>query len=649
MSKVEPRETGDRMLMRDSSDALVSDALVSEARATDPRATDTIGIVPFRHTGPGQRRRWLSEPVAGEEGQVPNRYEVRESEKGRYLRCKEAPGINVTLDRAYSFTEAEARKLGERVILLDGAGQFGPLLDNAKRLYNLDHHESCLRAFTLATCEQALVLVLKGLELEKGDWRVLANEPDLDTIFALWILLNHRRIKELRPEARDLIAPLVRLEGSIDANGFEVAELCSGLPRALFERTKTTLDQLHARELELKKSGAWNDADFAGYASEMLFEIDKIVYRPSDFGDFASVEEEYAHVEIGHDRVAVVCRDSSGIYDVEKRLKKTWGERLGIIALEKGEGHYTLRRTASLSAIDLGVAYEKLNVIDPVVDGRPPEKKWGGSDEIGGSPRPGGTGLLPSEVAKILRLSYRPPNAIKQAKNVLTLLLSTLGLISGAVLVLLGWRLYHGFHEHEPQLGFNGPLELGVAAMILGVGAVVLTRTFAGHRVWLFGWRRPAGRDWLLLVPLVLAAGAVGAAWVPAGWSFTPAGVAAAAGATVLAVVALELCFRGVAHGLLILDSPVQGVRGRWFFSRSTLISALLYTLLTVPATWFWLESTPWVVGGSASLPALALGALHAGLALGMIRERSLSLVPGILAQLAASALQAALALWFAG
>lgn len=630
MSKAEPRETGDRMLVHDSHDAL---------------ATDTVGIVPFRPTAADQRRRWLSEAREGE-AQIPNRYEVREAETGRYLRCKEAPAVGVSLDRAYSLSEADARKLGERVILVDGAGQFGPLLDNAKRLYNLDHHEACLRAFTLATCEQALILVLKGLELDKGDWKVLANEPDLDTVFALWILLNHRRIKELRPEARDVLVPLVRLEGAIDANGFEVAELCSGLPKALFDRTKATLDQLHARELDLKKSGAWNEGDLADYVCEMLYAIDKIIYRPSDFGDFTSVEEEYGHVEIGHDRVAVVCRDGSGIYDVEKRLKKNWGERLGIIALEKGEGHYTLRRTASLTAIDLGVAYDKLNVIDPRVDGRPPEKKWGGSDEIGGSPRPGGTGLSPIEVAKILRLAFRPPAPIKQAKNVLTLLLSTLGLVSAGLLGLLGWRLYRGLREWEPRAAFDGPLELGLAALILAVGAMVLTRTFAGHRTWLFGWRRPAGRDWLLLVPLVLAAGAGGAAWVPAGFSLAPTSLLPAAAATVLAALALELCFRGFAHGLLILDAPIQTVRGRWFLSRSALLSALLYTLLTVPVAWFWLAGAPWLLTTPERLGALVVGALVAGLALGMIRERSLSIVPGIVAQLGAAAVQVAIGLW---
>ena len=38
-------------------------------------------------------------------------------------------------------------------------------LDNSSKLYNLDHHEGCERAFTLATCEQALLMVYSGVEL----------------------------------------------------------------------------------------------------------------------------------------------------------------------------------------------------------------------------------------------------------------------------------------------------------------------------------------------------------------------------------------------------------------------------------------------------------------------------------------------------
>ena len=151
---------------------------------------------------------------------LPQRYKLRGGGgEPTHVVCDEAPRVKVQVRRDYAFSLSEAKELGERVILLDGAGTFGPLLDNKRRLYNLDHHQECERTFTLATCEQALLMVTSGLDLGEGDWRVFANEPDLDTLLALWCLLNHVRLKDLRAEARDILYPLIRLEGAIDANG----------------------------------------------------------------------------------------------------------------------------------------------------------------------------------------------------------------------------------------------------------------------------------------------------------------------------------------------------------------------------------------------------------------------------------------------
>ena len=73
--------------------------------------------------------------------------------------------------------------------------------------------------------------------------------------------------------------------------------------------------------------------------------------------------------------------------------------------------------------IDLEEAYAKLNLLDPRVDGRPPSKKWGGSDDIGGSPRPEGTALTAREIAKILKLTYRRVRPVEHLQRLRWLLL----------------------------------------------------------------------------------------------------------------------------------------------------------------------------------------------------------------------------------
>lgn len=582
----------------------------------------------------------LVAPPAG--GALPERYGLREQEEARFLYCKETPNLSVGIDRSYSVSEADARKLGSHVILLDGAGRFQPLLDDNQHLYNLDHHKGCLRAFTLATCEQALVLVLKGLELESGDWKLWANEPDLDTVFSIWVLLNHRRLRTLRPEAFDVIVPLLRLEGAIDANGYEVAEYC-GLPRRVYEHTKVLLDSLFQREQEVKNAGEWQSQDLLAYTVDMLERIDHLVYERADFEDFVSVEKEYGHVEIGGGKVAVVCRDEGGIYDVEKRLKKVWGDRLGVVALEKAGGHYTLRRTASLSGIDLEQAYEKLNLLDPAVDGRPAEKRWGGSDDIGGSPRPSGSKLSPNQLGRILRLAYSTPGAWAELKHIAMTTLVTAVLLLAPGLVLYLWNRFDG--AAEIPMGLAG--RCAVTALLMLAGTVLLSREFSNRRLWLFGWRHFAGRDWLVLVPPLLLSVLAGGAWWPYRLQIGAEGGAVGAGgngvvASIFGVLLLfalvqELAFRGLAHGMLLLDARVQRVGGGWFVSGPVWFAALLFAIATLGLSFFdFAGAAPSVAAvfdleslGSAVVAALA--ALLTGLLAGLIRERSLSLWPALM------------------
>ncbi len=593
-------------------------SIVSTSKKGSPRG----GLVPFDSSHIGV----LAGLEKGPED-IPDRYDIREKDTGPALVCREAPGIAVHLNRSFSFSEAEARKLPARSILLDGAGAFAPLVDDNAHLFNLDHHQGCSRAFTLATCEQALILVCKGLELDVGDWTVYANEPDLDTVFAIWILLNHRRLRNLSPETRDRIIPLIRLEGAIDANGLEIAELC-GLPQAALAVEMERLDALHAIELESKATGTWGTKDLAGYTREMLLEIDKLVFRGSDFQDYSSIDKEYGHVEIGQGKVAVVCRDDGGIYDVEKRLKKVWGDRLGIVALQKDRNHYTLRRVAALSGIELESAYNKLNLLDPAVDGRPASKRWGGSDDIGGSPRPTGTGLSAREIAKILKLTYKKVRPVQHLQRLAT---SALWIL---VLALVGGVSVVGLRNLEMSAATPQGLamEMGAAALVVSLAAWLLTRQVSRGWMWLYGWRRPAGIDWWFLVPLVLIGAVAGGAWIPAELPADRGALGVTVIASLLIALAVELGFRGLVHGLLILDHPVQTAGGRWFISRPNFYAAAFFAAATCGLSLLWISPHGFEVPEAWHWPLMIGGSLLTGLSLGGIRERALSVWPCVLA-----------------
>ena len=427
--------------------------------------------------------------------------------------------------------------------------------------------------------------------------------------------------------------PLLRLEGAIDANGFELAEY-AGLPGEIFAGAKEELDRLHRRELELKRTGRWGTTDLAAYTQEMLGEIDRLVYKESDFSDFTRIEEEFGHVEIGPDRVAVVCRDSSGIYEVEKRLKGRWGSRLGIIALQTAPKTYTLRRTASFAGIDLERAFQQLNLEDPAVDGRPPEKGWGGSDEIGGSPRPDGTALEPEGVGRALEKAYRPRTPWSRLAAVGRSAASALG---PALAALGGGALFHVLvgSTNDPEQSL---LRMAVAATCALFAAAILSLRASRGRLWLYGSRRPAGRDWLpLLVPAIAGGSALTFFGVEAKGSLgisDPRSLLLPAVVLLLVSAAYEVWFRGLVHGRLLGRFPAQRVASRWFLSVPALVSALLYGAAAALLAWGGLlhqvfqplPMPPFVAAGSL--------AFLTGLVLAMVRERSLSLWPGFLAQI---------------
>lgn len=428
-------------------------------------------------------------PVETSQSMVEGRYEIRQGDQGSFLYCREAPGIKVTVDKSHSYSEPDARKLGKRVILLDGAGQFGPVVDANNQLYNLDHHEGCVRAVTLATCEQALVLVAKGLELDKGDWTIYANQPDLDTVLALWVLLNHRRLRTLTPGARDTLLPLLRLEGSIDANGHTLTPFC-GLPEAVLRSAGASVDHLMGRLNTLSQPVRGKERELLDLTLRMLCEVDALVFTDEELGEVPTLQEMFGHVALAGDRVAVACRDPHGIYAVEGSLRHIWGDRLGIIVLQDGKS-FTLRRSAAFSGIDLHLAYDRLNLIDRAVDGAPSNDRWGGSEDIGGSPRVKGSRLQPGEVLEALAQAYRTRRWPRLTDTAGAAFWSAVALAVGGV-AALGAAL-----ALEDELSAAQSAPLVFAAFCAALAMTGWAGALATRRPWIFGLRRPRGLDWL--------------------------------------------------------------------------------------------------------------------------------------------------------
>ncbi len=318
------------------------------------------------------------------------RYQLLEQEGQRFIICATSPNIVLRVERALIVMEKERKKHPEQTIFLDGVYDGPPFYDNKARQYSLDHHNGCVRAFTLATCEQSVVMLLQGLPLAEGEWKVYINDPDLDALLASWSLMNH--VELLQDDGKLLRAcmPLIRVEGVIDAHGKDMA-LLAAITEVAYAEEVRRIDRLLEAERALKSAGRWQSIDFVQYTLELLEAIDELLF-PAGFLDELLEIEELGRIPLRNQKVAVLCRSGQGIYAVETALKTRLDKQLGLIVLDLGEGRFTLRQVDPFLDQDLTPLYKALNRKDERAD-KEGDNRWGGSSDIGGSPRKTGSAL----------------------------------------------------------------------------------------------------------------------------------------------------------------------------------------------------------------------------------------------------------------
>ncbi len=557
----------------------------------------------------------------------PDRYAIKGESTNRVLTCLEAPNLQVTIKAGLTFSASAARKAPPGTIYLDGVAQIEPFLDHEKKVYNLDHHEGCVRTFTLSTCEQALIMCVKGLDLRDREWKIYANEPDLDTILAIWIILNHQRINNQNAIHRRSLFALVRVEGIIDALGLEMRELC-GFPAELLQKLVRIIDRLRADELELKKAGEWTKADYLEYTIGILRKLDQFLIKVGELDDFKGIEE-LTRIELTNNRIAVVVAADLGIYELEPHLNKLYGNRLGWVALRKGDNAYTLRQMDLFMPVTLEDVYQRLNFMDPTVKGRMGINRWGGSGDIGGSPRDSGTRLSPEQIVAACRDVIEKRSDIRHIKRFLTSAALALLIVIASIATGQNWQSLNGWAWNtvspclqNKMFGYHVALAIFSAIMLAGV---------AWRRPWQFGIILPTGKDWWLILPFAILCGLTGDMLVPDKALFATDPPFAWAMALVLIPFSLELLFRGLVHGMMARLATIQDSESKWFFSGPTIGSSLLYAIVT-GLHMIMISNIPLVQGlTNGILVKYTVVAMIFGIGAGMIRERSHSILPAFL------------------
>jgi len=577
----------------------------------------------------GRRTEGVVRPVPA------RRYRVREVGGVRVLSCTEAPTVAVRLERGRSVSESAARKAESGTIFLDGAAQGPPFLDPQRSVYNLDHHEGCVRPFTLSTCEQAMVLVRRIADLRRRDWTVWANDADLDTVLAIWVLLNHHRLNGEDSRPRETVMPLLRVETTIDVHGFGNLEL-AGLPPDALAATCSWMSALQERERAMRADRRWERMDPFAYVVDRLYAIDSHVYPPGAFDDLEEIEE-LVRVPIGAHSVAVACRSRVGIYETETQLRRLYAERLGLVILERGPGAYSLRQVDPELPADLDALYARLNLLDPAAGGERSENRWGGSADIGGSPRRSGSALSTEQIGAICRGTYRQPSRAER--------LAALARTSGLSATLVGGAaLATWLGAPELPVLPGGPASLFTALLaVLAAACLLRGRSAPG----LAGLRWPSGLAALALAPLALVGAGLGGVWMPRleldGLAPPLAGALGLSAAVVLAA-SVELLFRGLVYGRLAWTLLARRGGGSGGGLAAALLSGALY------APWIalpWLAAPPPLVPlppGFAPWAPLS-GAFLFGCVAGLARRSSHSVLLPVLLHVMGTLAVGALAL----
>jgi hypothetical protein len=555
---------------------------------------------------------------------LPQRYVIKNSSDTRILTCLDAPDIAVQVEAGLTVSASAALKSPAGTMYLDGVAQSEPFMDHEKQIYNFDHHEGCLRPFTLSTCEQVLLMILKGLDLRSREWSVFANEPDLDTIIAIWLLLNHQRIQQKDSGRRQFLYALVRHEGTIDSHGLEMTEF-SGLPTELLKKTKKVIDYLRAEEIDLKKKAIWEEKDSLELTAMILHKIDRIIYRSNDFADFKEISE-LARVDLGTGQIVVIVEADQGIYELEPYLQKVYGEKLGLAALKTGEGKYTLRRLNPFMPGDLDIVYPMLNYMDPAVGYRTNSHQWGGSGDIGGSPRGIATKLSDDEIAQACRDAFQHPSKPEYLIHFFYSLVTVCAIIGIAAMS----KFYLSSSPWFSNLAAAGLISKTYFSFFVAI--VLFTATgillISGTQLSRFGIGIPRGKVWWVFLPVIILTAMAKGVYFP-DYVFRFLNLNESVIYVFITIpLATELLFRGLAHGILVKGTTVQSYNSRWFFSYPAIISAILYAAFITGLLFL-----PEIFKGTfqaQSIAETAFAAFAFGLVNGVVRERSHSIFPAI-------------------
>jgi hypothetical protein len=275
-------------------------------------------------------------------------------------------------------------------IALDGYASGEPFLEITARgpYRNFNHHESVDRSCTSATCEQVRRAVILGLfDLYHGDHgpraTVWVNDCDQDVCLATWILFHPHRAGE------PWVRTLAYVEDLLDmsAGGFPLPD-----QRDLLGEVRWVFEPYTGRRPEVSKL----DADgMAAILSDVHQRIERFLSGQGEtmplIGDYRVLGggAGWSMVEVDHQHARQKMVEAGVKAAIELFARP--GDRYVYSIWRRSEYIVDFPVLDILRALNVAEGYQPQDNLG-----------WGGSENVGGSPRGRGSRMAPTEVEVIV-------------------------------------------------------------------------------------------------------------------------------------------------------------------------------------------------------------------------------------------------------
>lgn len=280
-------------------------------------------------------------------------------------------------------------------IALDGVVRGKPELDRAGVRANFNHHEDVVRFATRCTTSQVFMAIKDGtLDLFKDPssgaplMHVYVNDPDQDSSFAVWLLAHHERCKGSRSEPA--MMRLIFAEDMLDTT----AGLFPFDPESKLARELAWVFEPYVLARQAGRLWTMRGSEMANIIDAVGARIDRYV-----LGDAESVPLDTRYSVIGGGPGWSMVK-TEGFYARAKLRLNGITAYVSYGGEHEGRHKYSIGKLSIADPFPIEELYAFLNELEGFDPATGPH--WGGSDTIGGSPRPTGSSLSPKQLEEAI-------------------------------------------------------------------------------------------------------------------------------------------------------------------------------------------------------------------------------------------------------